>query len=46
LAGMFSMREAAPPPSRKLTETPDGPPWFVDCKAPSKNGRRSTAVPL
>jgi hypothetical protein len=43
---MFIMRGAAPPSSRKLTETPDVPPVFVDAKAPSKKGRRLTAVPL
>lgn len=46
MAGMFIMRGAAPPSSRKLTETPDVPPLFVDAKAPLKNGRRFTEVPL
>ena len=46
LAGMFIIRGAAPPSSRKLTETPDEPPSFVDAKPPLKYGSRLTAVPL
>jgi hypothetical protein len=46
LAGMFFMRGAAPPPSRKLTERPTEPPVFVDARPPLKYGRRLTAVPL
>ena len=46
LAAMFIMSGAAPPPSRKLTETPLEPPVFVDAKAPVKYGARLTYVPL
>lgn len=46
MAGIFFMRGAAPPPSRKLTETPIMPPRFVDASPPLKNGRRLTAVLL
>ena len=46
MAGIFFMSGAAPPPSRKLTETPFEPPLFVDANAPVKYGARLTAVPL
>ena len=43
---MFFRRGAAPPPSRKLCETPAEPPSLVDNRAPVKYGARLTAVPL
>jgi len=46
LAGLFSKRGAAPPPSRKFLETPLEPPWLVEARPPLKYGARSTAVPL
>ena len=46
MAAMFIMSGAAPPPSRKLTETPLEPPLFVDANMPVKYGARLTAVPL
>lgn len=46
MAGLFIMRGAAPPPSRKLTDSPMEPPWFVDNNPPLKYGRRLTFVPL
>lgn len=36
LAGMFFIRGAAPPSSRKLTETPVMPPSLVERRAPVK----------
>jgi hypothetical protein len=46
LAGMLMLSGAAPPPSRKFTETPALPPELVEVKPPSKYGARLTAVPL
>ena len=46
LAGMFFMRGAAPPSSRKLIDTPMLPPLFEDAKPPEKYGRRLTSWPL
>lgn len=46
LAGLFIMRGAAPPPSRKLTDIPIPLPVFVEAKPPLKYGARSTEVPL
>lgn len=40
------VRGAAPPSSRKLTETPELPPRLLEAKPPLKYGRRLTAVPL
>ncbi len=36
LAGMFFIKGAAPPPSRKLTATPALPPRLLDSRPPSK----------
>jgi len=44
--GLFSLRGAAPPPSRKFTEVPVSPPVLVEARPPLKYGKRSTAVPL
>ena len=46
IAGIFFMRGAPPPPSRKSTATPDKPPRLVDLRPPLKKGRRLTFVPL
>lgn len=46
LDGLFDKRGVAPPSSRKLTETPELPPVFVEARAPVKYGARLTAVPL
>lgn len=46
LAGMFFIKGAAPPPSRKLTETPELPPRLEEASSPLKYGRRLTLVPL
>lgn len=45
LAGLFILIGAAPPPSRKLTET-GRLPLLVDFKQPLKYGRRLTGLPL
>jgi hypothetical protein len=36
LEGMFFIRGAAPPPSRKFTDTPVLPPRLVEARAPEK----------
>ena len=46
LAGLFCLRGAASPPSRKLTDTPELPPLFVERRLPSKYFKRLTEVPL
>lgn len=46
LAGMPFMSGAAPPPSRKLTATPELPPRLDESSAPAKYGSRLTLVPL
>lgn len=46
MAGMLAIKGVAPPPSRKLTDTPDIPPWFVEANPPSKYGSKSTLVPF
>jgi hypothetical protein len=45
LAGILRSRGAAPPSSRKFTDTPFEPP-LVESKAPVKYGARLTLVPL
>ncbi len=46
LAARPFMRGAAPPSSRKLTETPILPPVLVEERPPLKYGRRLTILPL
>lgn len=46
LAGMFFIRGSAPPPSKKLTDTPELPPRFDEASFPLKYGRRLTSAPL
>ena len=43
-AGLFRFNGAAPPPSRKFTDTPELPPRLVLLSVPSKYGSRLTSV--
>lgn len=43
-AGLFSLSGAAPPPSRRLTLTPESPPRLVELRAPVKYGARLTPL--
>lgn len=45
-AAMFFRRGAAPPPSRKLTDTPTEPPRLLEARPPLKYGSKLTLVPL
>lgn len=45
-AAMFSIKGAAPPPSKKLTDRPEFSPVLVDANAPVKYRARFTSVPL
>ena len=45
-AGLLCINGAAPPPSRKLWETPELPPLLVELSMPLKYWRRFTSVPL